>query len=131
MYTATREPCRAIRTAHYGSLPCTQQPSTQPHCVSARTRMALRSEGRHAPPGAHAQACRRGGGIEAGTSSTRSQPDAARPLRRKVRTLPVFPRLKASLPCTLHCSVHVNIAKLLAYLLTHATIQPAAMSHAS
>ena len=117
MYTAMREPCPTIRTAHYGSLPCTQQPSTQPHCISARTRMALRSEGRHAPPGAHAQACRRGGGIEAGTSSTRSQPDAARPLRRKVRILPALPDLKHSLKlrCHVHCIV-VYMAILRNYL---------------
>ena len=131
MHTATREPCRTIRTAHYGSLPCTQQPSTQPHCFSARTRMALRSEGHHAPPGAHAQACRRGGGIEAGTSSA---PCSAAPSPQSAGH-PCIPRPKAflevSLPCTSHCSVHVNTAKLLAYLLTHATIQPAAMSHAS
>ena len=102
--TRQREPCPAVHTVLDGSLPCTQQPITQPHCFSARTRMALRSEGRHAPPGAHAQACRRGGGIEAGTSSTRSQPDAARPLRRKVRTLPALPDLKHSLKS--RCRVH-------------------------
>lgn len=111
MYTAMREPCRTIRTAHYGSLPCTQQPSTQPHCFSARTRMVLRSEGRHAPP-RRARASvptrrRHRGRNVIDPISVRSQPAAARPLRRKVRILPALPDLKHSLKlrCHVHCIV--------------------------